>query len=432
MFFVSHLSCSRCAREHDASVTQNSCACGGPLLVEYDLERLARKVDRGAVEGRSPDLWRYRELLPVEDPDAPGLRLGEGFTPLRTLRSIGNTNGRFWVKDDGLNPTGTFKARGAAVGIARARELGVRDVALATAGNAGGAWACYGAAAGVRVHVAMPRGAPLSNRLECAQYGADLMLVDGLISEAARLIEERRQLSRWFDVSTLREPYRVEGKKTLGFEIAEQLGWRLPSAIVYPAGGGVGLIGIWRGIEQLRQLGWVDRSVAMPRLVVVQANGCAPIVRAFREGREESDPWEGVETFAAGLRVPKALGDFLVLRAVRETRGTAIAVSDHSIARAMIHLAREEGLRLSGRRGDARRVLGAPRTWIPRPGRRGGPREHGNRDEVPGSHGVGAEAIRVFRYGGIGSGEQPLRVLDPTDPDGPGRAGSRPEARRLS
>jgi threonine synthase len=345
--FVSHLSCSRCDREHDASVAQNRCVCGSPLLVEYDLERLGRRVDRGAVEGRSPDLWRYRELLPVHAPEAPGLRLGEGFTPLRALRSIGGANGRFWVKDDGLNPTGTFKARGAAVGIARARELGVRDVALATAGNAGGAWACYGAAAGVRVHVAMPRDAPLSNRLECAQYGADLTLVDGLISDAARFLEDRRSVTGWFDASTLREPYRLEGKKTLGFEIAEQLGWRLPSAIVYPAGGGVGLIGIWRGIEQLRRLGWVDRSGPMPRLVVVQAEGCAPIVHAFREGREESKPWEGAKTIAAGLRVPKALGDFLVLRAVRETGGTAVAVSDRSIARAMIHLAREDGLSAS-------------------------------------------------------------------------------------
>jgi threonine synthase len=246
-----------------------------------------------------------------------------------------------WVKDEGLNPTGTFKARGASCGISMARALGIGEVALPTAGNAGGAWACYGAAAGIRVHVVMPSDAPLANRVECRLFGAELALVDGSIADASQLIEQGVRERGWFDVSTLREPYRIEGKKTLGFEIAEQLEWRPPDVIVYPVGGGVGIIGIWRAMQQLAELGWIDR---VPRLVVSQAAGCAPIVAAFDAGQEESEFWEEPRTIAAGLRVPKALGDFLVLRAVRETGGTAIAVSDDEILDAMRTMARVAGI----------------------------------------------------------------------------------------
>jgi threonine synthase len=307
--------------------------------VDYDLAAVGAAVTPGAVAGRSPTMWRYAELLPAEEPSR-AVSLGEGFTPLVGMPKLARDVGvrALWAKDEGLNPTATFKARGASCGITRARELGIREVALPTAGNAGGAWACYGAAAGIAVHVAMPADAPETNSLECRLFGAEVALVEGTIADAGRWMSRRIAERGWFDVATLKEPYRIEGKKTMGFEIAEQLGWRWPDAIVYPAGGGVGAIGIWRALSQLRELGWVDGSP--PRLVVVQAEGCAPLVRAFEDGSEESATWEDPSTFAAGLRVPKALGDFLVLRAVRETGGTAVAVSDRQIARAMVVLGR--------------------------------------------------------------------------------------------
>jgi threonine synthase len=318
------------------------------LLVDYDLERVAQAVGRDVIAGRPPGMWRYRELLPAGD-TAAVVTLGEGSTPLLPVPRLGRRVGlpQLLVKDDGLNPTGTFKARGAACGVTRAVELGVTDVALPSAGNAGGAWAAYGAAAGIRVHVAMPRDAPAACRDEVSLYGADLELVDGLISDAAGVVTRWCDEHGWFDASTLREPYRVEGKKTLGLEIAEQLAspsgaWRMPDAIVYPAGGGVGIIGIWRGLTQLRELGWV--SGALPRLIVVQAAGCAPLVRAFEQGADESEPWTDATTIAAGLRVPAALGDFLVLRAVRETGGTAIAVTDEDIVDAVRDLAVHAGI----------------------------------------------------------------------------------------
>lgn len=247
-----------------------------------------------------------------------------------------------WIKDEGLNPTGTFKARGASCGISRAKELGVKEVALPTAGNAGGAWACYGAIAGTIVHVAMPQDAPDINKLECAIFGAALTLVDGLISDAGKIVARGVEENGWFDVSTLKEPYRIEGKKTLGLEIAEQMDWSLPDVIIYPAGGGVGIIGIKRAIDQLLQIGWVRGKT--PRLVVVQSAGCAPIVKAFEEGKSESEFWTGAETIAAGLRVPKAIGDFLILEAINETHGTAISVTDDEIISTMGSVARTTGL----------------------------------------------------------------------------------------
>ncbi|MGH2683457.1 MAG: threonine synthase [Actinomycetota bacterium] len=340
--FVSHLSCPRCGERHDAGVPHNVCTCGSPLLVEYDLERVGRAVRKDLLEMREPTMWRYRELLPVSE-EGDIVSLGEGYTPIFRVARLGNAVGLpdLWVKDDGFNPTGTFKARGAACGISMARALGTREVALPTAGNAGAAWACYGAAAGLGVHVAMPADAPHATQVESRLYGAEVTLVDGLISDAARIVETGARDHGWFDVSTLREPYRIEGKKTLGLEIAEQLQWEPPDAIIFPTGGGVGIIGIWRALRQLRELGWIDR---VSRLVVTQSDGCAPIVKAFDEGKDASDLWERAETIAAGLRVPKPLGDFLVLRAVRETGGTAVAVNDEAIIEAMALLARDAGI----------------------------------------------------------------------------------------
>lgn len=341
--FVSTLTCSRCGATHDHTVAQNLCDCGGPLVVDYDLDAVRGSVTPDEIGGRAASMWRYLELLPMKDP-ATVVTLGEGFTPLLPSQPLAERLGvrSAWVKDDGLNPTGTFKARGAACGVSRARELGISEVALPTAGNAGGAWACYGAAAGMKVHVAMPSDAPEANRIECRAFGAELTLVDGLISDAGRVTAEGVAEHGWFDCSTLKEPYRIEGKKTLGLEIAEQLGWEAPDAIVYPAGGGVGAIGIHRAFEQMRALGWVDGPA--PRVIVVQSSGCAPLVHAFEEGRSESEPWPDAETIAAGLRVPKPLGDELVLRAIRETGGTAIAVDDREILEAMVWLATDTSI----------------------------------------------------------------------------------------
>jgi threonine synthase len=343
MSFVVQLTCSRCTRGFDHRLPQNLCPCGGPLLVDYDLDAVAANASKEAVASRPSTMWRYRELLPLDDP-SNAVTLGEGFTPLFAVPATGEAIGleQLWLKDDGLNPTGSFKARGASCGVSRARELGIREVALPTAGNAGGAWACYGAAADVAVHVAMPNDAPEINAMECRAFGADLVMVDGLISDAGRVSAAGVAEHGWFDVSTLREPYRIEGKKTLGLEIAEQFGWRLPDAVIYPAGGGVGIIGIWRGLRQLRDIGWIQGD--LPRLIVTQSTGCAPIVRAFEQGLERAVFWEGAETFAAGLRVPGPLGDELTLRAIRDTGGTAIAVDDDMIASAMHLLARTSGV----------------------------------------------------------------------------------------
>jgi threonine synthase len=338
--FVSHLSCPRCGTEAGVDGPRNLCSCGSPWLVEYDLKAARKAVRPEHLLGRPATLWRYAEMLPVRSPEA-AVSLGEGMTPLLRLGRLGL--GDLWLKDEGTCPTGTFKARGAAVGVSRARELGIRAIAMPTAGNAGGAWAAYCARAGIALHVAMPSDAPEVNRIECALYGAHLTLVEGLISDAGRRVQSWIREHGWFDASTLREPYRIEGKKTMGYEIAEQLGWRLPEAIVYPAGGGVGLIGLWRAFGELRELGWIPHD-SRCRLVVVQAEGCAPLVRAWQQGRAESDFWPDAHTLAAGLRVPKALGDFLVLRALRETEGTAVAVSDAQIVEALRELARVEGL----------------------------------------------------------------------------------------
>jgi threonine synthase len=343
MSYLDHLACPTCQERYDAGEPQNLCRCGAPLLVIYDLDRLAANVQPSDLVNRPANMWRYREFLPVSDAENI-VSLGEGYTPMLHTARLGHELGLdwLWVKDEGLNPTGTFKARGASAGISRAGELGATAVAMPTAGNAGGAWAAYAARAGIRLHVAMPRDAPAINKMECQLYGAHLELVDGLISDAGKLIAQGVAEHGWFDASTLKEPYRIEGKKTMGLEIAEFFDWRMPDVVVYPAGGGVGIIGIWKALRELRDMGWV--SGRLPRMVIVQASGCAPLVRAFEEKRDASEFWGDAQTMAAGLRVPKALGDFLVLQAVRETEGTAVAVSDTDIAEAMNLAARTDGL----------------------------------------------------------------------------------------
>jgi threonine synthase len=340
---LSHLECSRDGSRHDADVVQGTSPLGAPLLARYDLDRVAGTVSREDVAGRAPTLWRYAELLPVRDPRHV-VSLGEGMTPLLDLPTAGARLGvpTLRMKDEGVLPTGAFKARGAAVGVSRARELGVRGIAMPTNGNAGAAWAVYAARAGLGALIAMPVDAPEITRRECVVTGAELYLVDGLIGDAGAIVK-RAVADRpdWQDTSTLREPYRIEGKKTMGYEIAEQLGWRCPDVILYPTGGGVGIIAIYKALLELKELGWITGD--LPRLVAVQAAGCAPIVDAFEAGLHESTAPANPHTVAFGITVPKALGDFLVLEAVRATGGTAVAVTDEELLAAQVRLARDEG-----------------------------------------------------------------------------------------
>jgi threonine synthase len=342
--FLSHLKCPKCHTRHDASRKQNLCTkCAAPLLVHYRLDEARKHWSKDVIARRTKDMWRYREMLPVQD-EANIVTLGEGFTPLLHATKLGAQLGleRLLVKDEGLNPTGTFKSRGASAGVSRAKELGIHDVAMPTAGNAGGAWAAYCAPAGIHLRIAMPQDAPEINKLECRIYGADLTLVDGLISDAGKLIAQGVKEHGWFDAATLKEPYRIEGKKTMGLEIAEQLEWRLPDVVIYPAGGGVGIIGIWKAFKELVELGWVEPKPV--RFVVVQAAGCAPLVAAFNAHATESTFWEGAHTMASGLRVPKALGDFLVLQALADSHGIAVEASDDEMIHAMALAARSDGL----------------------------------------------------------------------------------------
>ena len=340
---LSHLDCPRCGERQDATVRHGLCpSCGSPLLARYDLEAVTLTPVK--VGERRPDLWRYHELLPVSAPEHV-VTLGEGMTPLLDAPRLAESLGleRVWVKDEGLLPTGTFKARGAAVGVSRAKELGATRMVMPTNGNAGAAWAAYAARAGLAMTVTMPVEAPSITRVETVVAGGDLRLIDGLISDAGRLTAAAVAASDddWFDVATLKEPYRIEGKKTMGYEIAEQLGWQVPDVILYPAGGGVGLIGIHKAMKEMRELGWIGDK--LPRLVAVQAVGCRPIVDAFEAGHDESRLMEGTHTLAFGINVPKALGDFLVLQGVRESEGTAIAVSDDAILDEVRNLAAVEG-----------------------------------------------------------------------------------------
>ena len=342
--YLTDLSCPRCGARYPADVVQGVCTCGSPLLAQYDLERLAVESARDAFATREASLWRYHELLPVSRQEFI-VSLGEGMTPLYALPRLGRRFGvpGLLMKDEGTIPTGSFKARGAAVGVSRAAELGVAGIAMPTNGNAGAAWALYAARAGLHALIAMPDQAPAVCRGEVASAGAELYLVRGHIGDCGRLINvavaRRRGLQ---EVSTLREPYRLEGKKTMGFEIAEQLGWTMPDVIVYPTGGGVGIIGIHKALTELVELGWM--SGPLPRLVAVQASGCAPIVRAYEAGARESAPWPDPHTVAFGINVPKALGDFLILDAIYQTGGCAVAVSDADLLAAQQEIAGTEGV----------------------------------------------------------------------------------------
>lgn len=345
--FLRLLRCARCGEAHDATIEQHLCvACGGPLLAEYDLQALAATLRPEDLAERERSMWRYREFLPLSHFEQR-VSFGESWTPLLEVPNLAADLGLpgLRIKDEGLLPTGSFKARGAAVGVSRARELGARVLALPTAGNAGGAWAAYGARAGLEVRVVTPEDAPLINRAELGATGARAAVVRGLISDAGRIVARAVARHGWYDAGTLREPYRIEGKKTMGLELAEALDWTLPDAILYPCGGGVGVIGMWKAFAELAAIGWLRGP--LPRMIVVQAAGCAPIVEAFRRGDLESRPWPDASTIASGLRVPKALGDFLVLRALRESGGTAVAVDDAAIVEAIYATGRREGLLLS-------------------------------------------------------------------------------------
>jgi threonine synthase len=340
--YLKELYCPKCDTTYDAHRPQNLCDCGTPLLVRYDLERLAGEVTPDVWKGRPEGLWRYREILPVTREENM-LSLGEGGTPVYSLDKIAREYGlrKLFLKDEGTNPTGTFKARGAAVGVGRAKELGLKALAMPTAGNAGAAWSAYTSRAGIKMVVVMPEDAPLTTQAECVAYGAETYLVKGLISDAGKAVKEACAEYGWFEVATLKEPYRIEGKKTMGLEIWEQFQGDLPGAILYPTGGGVGIIGMWKAFNELKAMGWLKGP--LPKMVAVQAEGCAPIVKAYKEGKDKAEFFQGAHTIAAGIRVPSALGDFLVLDAVRKSGGTALAVTDEEILSAWSHLAKTEG-----------------------------------------------------------------------------------------
>jgi threonine synthase len=344
--FVTHLECSLTGERYPADTLQNLSKAGRPLLVRYDLDGVRRALPREALATRPQTLWRYRELLPVRRPENV-VSLGEVVTPLIPLPRIAARlarGGEILVKDEGRLPTGSFKARGLALAVSMAKEFGVTMMAMPTNGNAGAAMAAYCARAGIKALVFCPDDTPAVNIREIAMQGAEVFLVDGLIDDCGKMVAEGEREVGWFNCSTLREPYRIEGKKTMGIELAEQLGWQLPDVIFYPTGGGTGIIGMWKAFAELEAVGWIGHK--RPRMVVVQAEGCAPMVKAWEEGAEHAPRWENAHTFAAGIRVPQAVGDFLILRAVRESRGFAIAVSEDAIAGAWREVAAEEGLLL--------------------------------------------------------------------------------------
>ena len=343
MSYVSNLACSLCSNRFPPDQVHNLCSCGGTLFVRYDLARIKETWTRDSLKSARPDLWRYLPVLPPQNPESI-VSLGEGMTPLIRTHRLGAAIGarELWVKDEGLNPTASFKARGMTTAITMARELGIRKIAIPSAGNAASAAAAYAAASGIEAHIFMPKVVPQANYIECKALGAKVTLVDGLISDCARIVAERKDQEGWFDMSTLKEPYRVEGKKTMGYEVAEQFDWELPDAIFYPTGGGVGLIGMWKAFDELEQLGWI--SSQRPKMIAVQAEGCQPIARAFQQGASHSQFWKDASTIAAGLRVPKPLGDVLILDILRASAGTAVAVSDQEILNAGRELASLEGI----------------------------------------------------------------------------------------
>jgi threonine synthase len=343
MTTVTHLECSECGKTREAGQIHNLCECGGPLLVLYDLDRARETWSRDSVAKGPTNMWRYAPVLPVRN-ETSIVSLGEGMTPILRTRRLGERLGAhdLWVKDEGINPTGSFKARGLSCAVSMCVELGIRKVAIPSAGNAASALAAYAAAAGLEAYIFMPRDVPQANYIECKAFGAHVTLVDGLISDCGKMVAERKDAEGWFDISTLKEPYRIEGKKTMGYEVAEQLGWTLPDAIFYPAGGGVGLIGMWKAFAEMEALGWI--SSKRPKMIAVQTEGCQPVVRAFQRGESKSQFWENAHTVAAGLRVPKPLGDALMLDALRKSGGTAIAVSDEELLDASLELSQDEGI----------------------------------------------------------------------------------------
>ena len=341
--FVTHLECSLTGERYEADRLQGLSRAGRPLLVRYDLDGVRHALPRDALADRPQTLWRYRELLPVRRPENV-LSLGEAVTPIVSLPRLAQRGGELLVKDEGRLPTGSFKARGLVMAVSMAKELGVTAMAMPTNGNAGAAMAAYCARAGIAATVFCPDDTPAVNVREIAMQGARVHLVDGLIDDCGRLVAEGEKELRWFNCSTLREPYRIEGKKTMGLELAEQLGWELPDVIFYPTGGGTGIIGMWKAFAELEALGWIGPK--RPRMVVVQASGCAPMVKAWEDGVEHAPRWQDSHTFAAGIRVPQAVGDFLILRAVRESGGFATAVDDAEIAAAWHEVAAAEGLLL--------------------------------------------------------------------------------------
>ena len=343
--YVTHLECALCGLQHEAGIVQNLCReCGKPLLVRYDLERAAAAMRREDLVARSASLWRYREVLPVNDP-ASIVTFGEGWTPLLKADRLASAlplKLELYIKDEGQNPTQSFKARGMTAAISMAKELGIKEAAVPSAGNAAGAMAAYAARAGIEAHIFMPLDTPNANVVECRETGANVTLIDGLITDCGKMVAERKDEEGWFDVSTLKEPYRVEGKKTMGYELAEQLGWRLPDVILYPTGGGTGLIGMWKAFDEMETMGWIGPE--RPRMATVQSETCAPIVRAFHSGERFADEFENASTVASGLRVPKAIGDFLILDALRASGGTAVAVTDAELVAAVGEIGAAEGI----------------------------------------------------------------------------------------
>ncbi len=339
---ASALVCSRCEKTYPPGQPLNLCECGGPILVRYDLAAVRAAWTKERLAASVSSMWRYAPLLPADAAEA--VTLNEGWTPLIRAISLGRELGAtdLWIKDEGRNPTDSFKARGLSCAVTMAKKFGLRKLAIPSAGNAASALAAYAAAAGIEAHIFMPRDVPQSNFIECQSFGAHVTLIDGLISDCGRIVAERKAAEGWFEVSTLKEPYRIEGKKTMGYEAAEQFGWELPDAILYPCGGGVGLIGMWKAFAELQELGWIGPK--RPKMISVQAAGCEPITRAFQQHAATSQFFDHAYTVASGLRVPKALGDFLVLQAVRESGGTALSVSDEEMLDAGILLAEREGI----------------------------------------------------------------------------------------
>ncbi len=341
---LTHLTCAACATEHDATVPQNVCtACGKPLLAQYDLIAAGRTLTREVLAQRPKSMWRYREVLPVRK-DADIVTLGEGFTPLLPAPRLGAKHQmrRLFIKDEAQNPTGSFKARGMSVAVSMAKQFGLTKLAAPSAGNAAGALAAYAARAGMEAHLFMPRDTPRANIIECEQMGAYVTLIDGLITDCGAEVAKRKGEAGWFDMSTLKEPYRAEGKKTLGYELAEQFAWKLPEVILYPTGGGTGLIGMWKAFNEMEQLGWIGAQ--RPRMFTVQADGCQPIVRAFHAGERFAAEHLNAHTKASGLRVPKAIGDFLMLDALRKSGGGAVAVSDDEMMASTREVGAAEGI----------------------------------------------------------------------------------------